>query len=216
MKVFFPVIVLALLAAVLSLVLLVGGTTAQTGPLPRVMVDFDDSTTLRVGEWHELARWPREVTQPQTSWRTDKLATLAVGPFNLKAGDVLDIRLHHEFDNEMDGAGYWTIDGVKSEHWSLWTMEATSVLVGSSIGSSAGAVAVPQQEENWDWFVHHKAVNRSGFYEVPADCTSCYVYDRVYFVSGMSYTRPEVEFRQVQINPAPYAKLSVATFRNVP
>lgn len=179
--------------------------------MSRALVATLQSSTLRCPDWLTLERDP--VSGTQTGWATPIVNALAVGPIDLYAGDVIQAHLHHELDNENDGAGFWTINGVKSEHWFLWAMASTAVRVGQAVNPNAGAYVVPPQETNWDWLIHHLGVSRSDLYVVPADMPGAYVYDRVYFKSGMAYTRPEAQYRRIQINRAPYARLSVAVFR---
>jgi hypothetical protein len=250
-RVLIPTVALAALAIVLSLALLVGGTTAQTGPTPKQLADFAETNTLLVPEWHELAAWPRGTTpgSGQDSWRTDTLTPLQVGPVDLEAGDILDVRLEHEFDAEMPGAGAWTVPtaceavaqrartrrerrrarrvlrlkrlgvstatatcNVQSEHWFLWIMSSTSARLRCN-GVVVATDVLHTKETNWDWLTHHLPVMRSGHYVVQQDLSNCYVQDRVYFKSGMSYTRPEPENRRVQINGGPYPRLSLAVYR---
>src|SRR6266540_2031121 len=127
------------------------------------LVDFLETAVLLVPEWHELKRYPRDSAQPQTQWRTDTLTTLQVGPVDLLAGDVLDVRLEHEFDAEMDGASAYTVGGQQSEHWYLWIMGSTSARLRVSSGVYIDGV-LPPKEQNWDWLIHHLAVCRSIFW----------------------------------------------------
>lgn len=223
-------------AAIAAAALLSGRAGAQApAAAPRGMVALLEDTTLGVGEWHELR--PAAI-----DYRTDHIGALRVGPVDLKAGDVLDVRLHHQFDAEMPARGAWTVpttgiarrEGhdwytrphgrrlrrrkvavtsavaggrVQSEHWSLWVMEATSVRL------SDGAVALAQHEENWDWNIHHKSVDRAGYYVVRRDCSGCYVSDRVYFAASSAYVMADPAARRVQINGGQYPRLSVAVFR---
>lgn len=174
------------------------------------LVDMYQSATLLVPQWHTMQVDP-PAPAPQTGWRTATLATLAVGPIALQAGDIIDARLDHEFDSEAPGAGYWTINGQQSEHWTRWTMASTAVRVGPAVDPNAGAYVIQPKETNWDWYIHHLAISRSGLYKVPAAIPAAYIYDRVYFKSGMSYTNPA--YRDVQINGAPYPLLQVALYR---
>jgi hypothetical protein len=194
------------IATMLALLASAGAAHAQG----RTMVEFAETSTLRVPQWHTLERDPADTALPQTAWRTATLATLVVGPIMLRAGDVIDVRLQHEFDTEAPGAGFWTINGVQSEHWTRWTMASTQVRIGASVQTSGGIVVIPAQEQNWDWLIHHLGVNRSGYHLVRSACL-CYVYDRVYFKSGMSYTDPA--HRLVQVNGGQYPRLQVAVYR---
>lgn len=74
---------------------------------------------------------------------------------------------------------------------------------------------MPPQEFNWDWYVHHGPVSRASLYTATADCLGCFLFDRVYFISGAAYTRVDgpVTNRQVQVNPGPYSELQAAIYR---
>lgn len=189
--------------------------TAQT-PVGRTLVSYAETNALRTGEWWNLFQ------RADGDYRSNTYATLAVGPFDFQVGDVIDSRLFHEFDSEAPGAGAWTVNGVQSEHWFRWTMASTAVYLGTSAqmgcaGCSwvGGTPIMPAQEFNWDWLVHHGPVSRASYYRVAAACTGCYVYDRVYFLSGKAYTLPDgpASNRQVQLNSGQYAELQVAVYR---
>jgi hypothetical protein len=196
------------LAIATGLALLASAGTAQAQG--RTMVESAETNTLRVGEWHTMNRDPADPALPQVGWRSANLVTMAIGPIQLRAGDRLDVRLMHEFDSEAPGAGFWTINGIQSEHWSRWTMASTAVFMRSAISAAGGTSVIPGQEQNWDWYIHHLGINRSAYHFVKADCL-CYIYDRVYFKSGMSYTNPA--YRDVQINGGQYPRLQVAVYR---
>lgn len=181
------------------------------------LVQLLESSALLVPEWHELKPYPAPPAT-QAAWRTDVLTTLQVGPVDLLADDVLDVRLEHEFDAErqdggpLPGASAYTVGGQQSEHWFLYVMASTSARLRAG-GQVVATDVLRTKETNWDNLIHHLAVCRAGFWRVPQDFPAALVQDRVYFKSGLSYTMPEAENRQVQINSGVYPKLSVAVFR---
>ena len=154
----------------------------------------------------------------QIGWESPAVSALAVGPFDLLAGDLLDVRLTHELDNENPGNPAYYMHGLQHERG--WAMASTGARIGTSVNPNAGSWVIPPQEQNWDWLVHHLGINRSAHYVVPSNLPGAYVYDRLYFKGGVyigSYapaTPPPPEARRCQINSGLYPKLTVAVFRS--
>lgn len=199
---------LLLLAAALLLIS-TGAAHAQT---PRQLVAFYEATELRG------AGADGDSVVPLTcalDCQTPMVATLAVGPIELKAGDLVDVRLRHEFTNSNTAQGAWTVlrccDAlrVQSEHWGLWLMAAAGVLRGPAVDPAAGWWVMNPLAENFDNYVHHKIVDRSSYSLITKDATQ-YFYTRVYFASSAGYTLPGAT---VRVEGGAYARLQVAVFR---
>lgn len=166
------------------------------------------SATLRTAE-----TWPL-YQQPNGDWRSTVLAPVALGIGNVAVGDIIDVRMDHEFSTAIPGAGAYIVNGQQSEHWYCWVMASTSVYLGTraQLGGwgvpfgGGGSVIVPPQETNWDNLIHHLGVSRSGLWEVTSPITDACVWTRVYFVSGASYTPPSGG--SVTVHSAPYVLLT--------
>lgn len=172
------------------------------------MKSFARTSALRMSETWNLFK------QADGTWRSRTYATMALSLGDLTAGDVIDVRLDHEFSTAISGAGYWTVNGVQSEHWSCWVMASTAVLFGTEaqLGSpgvelvGGGTYVIPPQETNWDWYIHHLGISRSQMYRVATDFPNAYLWSRVYFKSGAVYT-PSTG-GQITVHGTPYPALT--------
>lgn len=159
--------------------------------------------------------------QPNGEWATGTYATLALQLPALPEETILRAELEHEFDNEnpANPNAPYRYAGVQTEHFYMWAMHSTCVVLGSGANIGSSGAPVPSQsgtkyiitpkETNWDWLIHHSPVSRTGTIKLATEIPAgMYVYDRVYFKSGGSYTDP-TRANQMQINAGSYPRLTV-------
>lgn len=183
---------------------------------------FGQTTTLRtpVNTTLDVTEFTL-IQQSNGEWKTNTYAPLAVELPALPAGTVIIAELEHEFDNEnpANPSAPYKYAGAQTEHFYMWAMHSTAVLLGTRTNLGARGAVLPSQsgtkyvvtpkETNWDWLIHHSPVSRSGRIRLASDIPAgmC-VYDRVYFKSGSAYTDPN-RTNKIQINAGPYPRLTV-------
>lgn len=143
---------------------------------------------------------------------TPQIVTHAVGPIDLRAGDLVLLTAHEEFTNpNARAADPYRVAGSPSEHWSLWVMAALGVQRGTSIDPSLGTWVRSQNAQNWNGQIHHQTVDVTEWDVVPYDMPAAYYYTVCYFASSPAYRLPGA---QVIIEASQYGGLTAAVFRS--
>lgn len=157
---------------------------------PKKLAGFYESTD-NVGP-NELSLRPRGGS---TTFSEDFIVR-RVGPIQIQAGDCLDIRTREQFTTDNDADGWWTIGGLKSEHWSLYVAIYTGIWYSSGLPGSGnpGIGLRPEAGETWDRFRHHwhwNGVERECFSE---PVTDMYLYTNVRFSSSSAWRISDDQF----------------------
>lgn len=193
-------------------------TLLFAAPAPaKELVDLHESQALRGASADGDIHVPLNYQSARDRYRTDDIAPVAVGPINLKAGDIVDLRLMMQYANDNSQAkGAWTVMqccsyvSVKSEHWSLYAMGASGIRINDRLSWDNSDWAMPQHEQNFDNYQHYMTVDRSAYYRVTRDRPNAYFFPRTYFISSAGYTIPGSSMRVVGDG---YTKLQVAIYR---
>lgn len=79
-----------------------------------------------------------------------------LGPITLDAGDCIDVRGREQFTNTNTAAGWWTVNGVRSEHWLLWVGVDVGIRYVTGAPPTSpddGARFLPPSGENWNGYM---------------------------------------------------------------
>jgi hypothetical protein len=185
---------------------------AYTPSHPLGIADYREDTTLAGADANGVL--VTSFAPTGADWRTPMIYPLYIGPIDVKAGDLLDVRLDQQYINPNSNAnGWWGVnrccDGawVKSEHWTLWAMGADGVMAVDGAQNFVAWV-LPQREENFDNFRHYMDVERAGFYRVTRDQT-IYLRSRTYFVASNGYIAPPASMQMRNS----YSRLQAVVYR---
>lgn len=157
---------------------------------PKRLVGFYESTA-NVGP-DQLPLTPRN----GSTTLSESFIVRTVGPIQIQAGDCIDIRTREQFTTDNWANGWWTVNGVQSEHWTLYVgvYLTISYSSGPPAGANPGVLLRPAAGETWDGFRHHwhwNGVERECFSGPVSDL---YLYTTAWFASSDVWRQNDAQY----------------------
>lgn len=132
-----------------------------------------------------------------TTTNSETFVVRQLGPIVMEPGDCLDVSSREQFRNRNAANGWWTVGGVRSEHWWLWVSGYASLRFttnGPPLNAYSGMTLIPETGQGWDGAMHRWQWETNEVACTPQRIPALYVFTTVRFASSSGWRQSDDQY----------------------